>query len=168
MKIGILSDTHGSRTNTQRALATLRERGIDTVIHCGDITTPEVVLMFAGWDARFVFGNMDLDRSFLIQAAQRVGVAVPQFTRDVEIDGRLIGVAHGHDHSLLYRMIISGKYTYVCQGHTHVRQDERRGAYSVRLINPGSLGGNFRQTRSIAVLDVETDNLEFIEFPEMV
>jgi predicted phosphodiesterase len=46
--IGILSDTHNHQKNTQTALAVLREREVQTVIHCGDITTPSIVELFAG------------------------------------------------------------------------------------------------------------------------
>ncbi|MGH7227530.1 MAG: metallophosphoesterase family protein, partial [Gemmataceae bacterium] len=43
MRIGIISDTHGNRLTTTRALAELRERGITTLLHCGDIDDPETV-----------------------------------------------------------------------------------------------------------------------------
>jgi predicted phosphodiesterase len=48
MHIGILSDTHGNRLMVNLALAELRERGITTVLHCGDIDDPETVALFRG------------------------------------------------------------------------------------------------------------------------
>jgi putative phosphoesterase len=165
--IGILSDTHNHRQNTQRALAVLRERAVDTVIHCGDITTPDIVELFAGFDVRFVLGNMDTNRSDLSDAARWIGAMPPQYNREVEVAGKLIAACHGHDHGLLYRLIIGGKYTYVCHGHTHERRNEFRSAYSVRLINPGALGGSQPQTRSICILDVVNDGVEFVEFPAL-
>lgn len=167
MKVGILSDTHGNLHNTEKALAILRERGAEKIIHCGDITTSTVVMLFAGWDVTFVFGNMDLNRDELNAAAQSIGAARLQFRRDIEADGVLIGVVHGNDQSVLYAMAISGKYTYVCHGHTHQRRNDFWSPYSVRVINPGALGGSQPQTRSVCLLDTSADTIEFIEFPEM-
>jgi hypothetical protein len=167
VKIGILSDTHNHAANTRTALDTLRARGITQVIHCGDITTPEIVFLFAGWDVTFVLGNMDSAWVELGEAANRIGAARPRQSVEFEIAGRQIGVTHGADASLLHRMMMSGRYDYVCHGHTHERRHEVRSAYGVRLINPGALGGNRPQSRSICVLDVEAGQVEFIEFPEM-
>ncbi|MCL4238901.1 MAG: YfcE family phosphodiesterase [Anaerolineae bacterium] len=167
MKIGILSDTHNHRRNAEHALAVLRERGAERLIHCGDLTTPDIIYLFAGWPVTFVQGNMDLARADLEAAARQIGAMPPALSREIEVGGVWIGATHGHDSSQLYRMMMSGKYAYLCSGHTHCRQDEFRRPYSVRLINPGALGGNQPQTRSVAVLDVASGALEFIEFPEL-
>jgi putative phosphoesterase len=165
VKIGILSDTHNFQKNTEAALAVLRARGINTVIHCGDITSPEIVHLFAGWDVTFVLGNMDSSHTGLIDATRRIGAPPPKRSQEIEVAGKWIAACHGHDHSLLFRLMISGKYAYVCHGHTHKRRDEYRSDYNVRLINPGALGGSQSQTRSIGILDVRADRVEFVEFP---
>jgi putative phosphoesterase len=165
--IGILSDTHNHAGNTRIALETLRARDIHQVIHCGDITTPTIVHLFAGWQVTFVFGNMDTHRNDLIDAARLIGVKPPQYAAQVEVDGKLLGVTHGADRALLLRMTMSGKYAYVCTGHTHRRQNDYRRAYGVRVINPGALGGSRPESRSLCILDVVADEVEFVEFPEM-
>lgn len=137
------------------------------MIHCGDITTPELVHLFAGWSVTFVLGNMDSNWPDLMDAAQRIGAPRPQLSMEVEAGDNLIGVTHGADQNLLYRMMMGGKYAYVCHGHTHERRDEFRSAYGVRLINPGSLGGSQPQTRSVCLLDTDAGEVEFIEFPEL-
>ena len=168
MKIGILSDTHNYKENTRTALSTFRERGITRLIHCGDITTPEMIALFSGWQVTFVLGNMDTMWSTdLRQAALMTGVQPPRLSAEVEIDGKQIGVTHGADGGLLLRMTMSGKYDYLCRGHTHRRLNEYQTAYGVRLINPGALGGNRPEARSICILDVETGEVEFILFGEM-
>ena len=43
MKIGVMSDTHDNLSNTTTVLNTYRERGITTIVHCGDLTSPEMV-----------------------------------------------------------------------------------------------------------------------------
>jgi putative phosphoesterase len=167
VRIGILSDTHNAKHNTQTALETFRQRGITQLIHCGDITSPDMVYLFSGWQVTFVFGNMDSAWIELGEAANRIGVIRPKLSHEVEIDGVRIGVTHGADQALLYRMMISGKYAYLCHGHTHERRNEFRSAYNVRLLNPGALGGNHPQARSVCILDAATGEVEFIEFPTM-
>ncbi len=167
MKIGILSDTHNHADNTRAALDTLREHGVAHLVHCGDITTPDMILLFGGWRVTFVLGNMDSGWVELGEAALAIGATRPRLSHELEIEGQVIGVTHGADRGLLLRMTMSGRYAYLCRGHTHLRQDEYNSAYGVRLINPGALGGSKPQTRSVAVLDLPGGNLTFIEFPQM-
>ena len=42
MLIGILSDTHNEAERTQRAVGLLHDRGATVLIHCGDISEPEM------------------------------------------------------------------------------------------------------------------------------
>jgi hypothetical protein len=167
VKIGILSDTHNNAENTQVALSTFRERGVEKLIHCGDIATPGIVRLFMGWDVTFVFGNMDRDQSALVEAAKSVGLRVPQQTQIVEVPGTSIAVTHGDHASELFRLTVSRKHAYVCHGHTHERLNEVKNSYGVRVINPGALGGNKPQTRSVAILDTDSGEVEFIEFPTL-
>ena len=167
MKIGILSDTHNHQPNTRAALDVLRAQGITRLIHCGDVTSGPTVEVFAGWDVTFVFGNMDLDRDELGVAIRGIGCSAPQYSREIELDGRRMAVTHGHDHTLLYRLIMSGKYSYVCHGHTHQRRNEFISAYSVQVINPGALGGNRPEARSVCILDTDSGEAQFIEFPDL-
>jgi len=165
VQIGVLSDTHDAHDNTRAALDVFRERGITRLIHCGDITSPDTLMLFAGWDVAFVLGNMDRAAADLADAARAVGLAPPQRMRELEINGVRIAVTHGDDSNVLYRLMFSGRFTFVLHGHTHERRNELRSAYGVRLINPGALGGSCPQARSIALLDTETRSVEFIEFP---
>ena len=68
---------------------------------------------------------------------------------------------HGHDQETLNELIAGQQFPYICHGHTHRVRDERIG--KVRVINPGPLY-NSRDPGypTVAVLDTETDQLEFI------
>ncbi len=167
MLIGILSDTHNDAHNTQSALQAFRERGVAQIIHCGDITTPEIVYLFSGWQVLFVWGNGDHDKKALTAAAQAIGAPPPQMVHVLEVDGVKIAATHGHKQGLLADLIAAGEYAYVCHGHTHLRKDERRPPFNVRVLNPGALGGVKLQTRSICILDTDTAQAEFIEFPKL-
>jgi hypothetical protein len=61
MRVGIVSDTHDRAANVTTAVAMLRQQGVELLLHCGDITTVETVLLFAGLQAHFVFGNWGVD-----------------------------------------------------------------------------------------------------------
>lgn len=165
MKIGLMSDTHNNVQNTQRALATFKARGITKLIHCGDLTAPDIMLLFAGWDVTFVFGNMD-NRAELLDAASVAGVRPPQVTQIVDAGDASIAVTHGDNSAEMFRLKIGRKYAYLCHGHTHERHNEYDSGYGLRIINPGALGGSKPQTRSIAILDTATGEVEFIEFSQ--
>lgn len=161
MKLGILSDTHNDTANTRRALELLRERGAERLIHCGDLTTPEIVELFDSWQVDIVTGNMDRAHRMLENAAFGLGTATFGDTFTAEIDGVRVAATHGHYEGLLDELIRSGLYAYVFHGHTHRRRDEQIG--ETRVINPGALGGTRRQSRSFAVLDTSSGQLEFVE-----
>ncbi|PIY60138.1 hypothetical protein COY95_03330, partial [Candidatus Woesearchaeota archaeon CG_4_10_14_0_8_um_filter_47_5] len=59
-------------------------------------------------------------------------------------------------------MINSKKYDYVLTGHTHEIRDEKIG--STRVINPG--GHYYGNEGTVAVLDLNTDSVEFISVRE--
>ena len=159
--IGIVSDTHGNRENALAALDVLHERGIETVIHCGDVGNIDVVSAFAGLDAWFVLGNVDRDfQSLSRSVSEVVGPGRLAMTHTIERGGKTFGICHGHTNAL-DRFIEADEVNYVVCGHTHKRRDERIG--SLRVINPGALGGLKRQSRSFAVLDEKSDRLEVIE-----
>lgn len=160
MKLGILSDTHNEVANTRAALEIFRARGVTRLVHCGDLTRPELVALFAGWDVAFVYGNIDRDRFALAGAVQRTaGPTHIGVTCELALNGWTIGACHGHDEELLDAMIASQAYTLVCHGHTHVRRDLQVG--STRVINPGALGGRHREARSVCVFDLEANTAEF-------
>ena len=61
MRLGIISDTHGHVELTCPAVRMLESLEVETVLHCGDIGSIEVVELFAAWPTHFVFGNCDYD-----------------------------------------------------------------------------------------------------------
>ena len=72
--------------------------------------------------------------------------------------GKRIAVVHGHLHTDV-RRVVAARPDYLLFGHSHVPTDEREGA--LRRINPGALHRAEKYT--VALLDLETDALEFVE-----
>lgn len=163
MRIGILSDTHNRTGSLRNALAYLNANGIDTLFHCGDVTSIETARIMAGFTVHYVFGNADVDpdsiRELLISAnpASTGGII---FTG--ELDGVPVAATHGHLTGQILSLTASGKYKYVFQGHTHFQKDEMIG--STRMINPGALGTFHNGGRTLGVLDLQTGSLEYPPF----
>ena len=159
MLIGILSDTHNEAQITRQALDLLREREVERLIHCGDLTTPEMVALFEAWTVDFVYGNMDRQRGALLDAVNALPHASIGETQMLRFDDQRIAVIHGHQEEQLGNLI-NDNYDYVFHGHTHSRRDETIGR--TRVINPGALGGTRRQTRSVCVVDLISGSVEFV------
>lgn len=159
MKIGILSDTHGHTQRTRQAALQLKARGVETVIHCGDIGSQAVLIalieVFAppALPVHAVFGNVDHE--------DYVGGGIELHGRfaDLELGGKRFAVVHGDDGGRLLAQLAAQCFDYLLTGHTHSREDRRAGR--TRVINPGALQRTLHP--GVAVLDTDTDTLEWID-----
>jgi putative phosphoesterase len=158
MKLAIVSDTHSRHANVRLALAAIKDRGVKTVLHCGDIEDPETVRLFAGLDAHFVFGNCDFYLDDLRTAMADIGATSHEHWGHLELDGRKVAFLHGHDKTLMQEVEESGHFDYLFHGHTHVAVDRRNG--STRVINPGAL--HRAKPKTFVVLDLATGAVESI------
>lgn len=148
MLVGVLSDTHGHQPFARQAVRMFDSFGVDRLIHCGDIGSPEIVEICGQWPADYVWGNVDDHRQELEAAIGRMGQTCHGWLAVLELAGLRIAVLHGHDTRLLQQTIDEGAHQLVCHGHTHVRRLERVG--STLVLNPGAV---YRANpRSIAVV----------------
>ena len=154
MKVGILSDTHDQVARTAAAVAMLVDAGAEAMIHCGDITVPEVVFELDARPSYFVFGNCDDDIQGLKQAIATLGGTCLEHGGLITLGGRRLAVTHGHLERELQRLEAMEPH-YLLSGHTHRADDRRRGP--TRWINPGALHRAKRWT--VALLDLESDEL---------
>jgi hypothetical protein len=160
MLIALLSDTHDNVANTQAALALLAPHNPGAYLHAGDMVSPWMLDLFAGLPLHFVFGNNEFDHGELRSLALARSLQCHDALGDITLDGARICLTHGHDRELP-RAVRSGAYRYVIHGHTHVRRDERVGG--THIINPGAL--HRAAVKSVALLDLATDELRFLELP---
>ena len=54
------------------------DQGAEALIHCGDLTGPDVVYAFADLPGYYVFGNNDFDEEDLRRAISDVGRCLPR------------------------------------------------------------------------------------------
>jgi putative phosphoesterase len=156
MRIGIVSDTHGRSHNIRLALDLLRQHGVTTVIHCGDIEDPDTISLFAGLTAHFVFGNCDYDQEALRQAITAIGATLHEPFGDLELEGKKLAFLHGHEHGQKRDVENSGHFDYLFYGHTHQAEEHRTGP--TRVINPGAL--HRANPKTFIILDLATDTVE--------
>lgn len=164
VKIGILSDTHGKFMTALRAVQLLQQQRVEMLIHCGDVGDERTLDTLAGSvESYFVFGNNDFDRAGLKKYAELIGVQCLGTFGVVGAGDKKIAVTHGDDSRIMSRLLREDSgIDYLLTGHTHVRNDERVG--KIRCINPGAL---YRASiKSVAVLDVPSDRLDFFSISE--
>ncbi|GAC1333606.1 MAG: metallophosphoesterase [Isosphaeraceae bacterium] len=159
MLIGMISDTHDQLQRTKRATALLKKEGIDALIHCGDLTRPEIVFECAlGVPSYFVFGNNDDDRGELKQAIETIGGVCLGEGGLVTLEKKKIAITHGHLAREI-RRLESASADFLLYGHTHAAADDLHG--STRWINPGALHRASEWT--VALLDLKTAESRFVK-----
>ncbi|HTQ37424.1 MAG TPA: YfcE family phosphodiesterase [Pirellulales bacterium] len=139
MLLGVISDTHGHAANTRRAVQMLESLGVEAVLHCGDIGSPDIVPLLSAWPTYYVFGNVDGGSQTveLRKAIERAGQTCLGRIGSLELGGVKIAVLHGDDGRLLDQTIAEGGHGLVCHGHTHVPRWEKIG--QTMVLNPGAL-----------------------------
>jgi putative phosphoesterase len=157
MRIGILSDTHDQVARTSLAVRRLADAGAEALVHCGDLTGPDVVYECAGLPAYFVFGNNDYAQTGLQRAMSEIGGVCLGRSGELELAGRRIAVTHG-DSTKEVKRLASLEPDYLFYGHSHSPADERVGP--TRWVNPGALHRAALWT--VALLDLKTDTLQLL------
>lgn len=164
MRLGILSDSHDRVARVHFAVNELQELGAEVLIHCGDITGPEVVAACAILPSYFVFGNNDADDvPALRRAIADLGASCLEWGSELTLADKRVAVAHGHLRGDV-RRLLAAQPDYMLSGHSHVAADWQDGV--TRRINPGALHRAARFT--VALLDLATGQLQFIEVPASV
>lgn len=170
MRIAIISDTHGNVANFRKAVSWFNKEKIQTILHCGDIGSPEDLKeSLSDFKGEFfgVFGNMDKDFKIFIKEYNKIPhVKIKEEIFETEIENKKIAMTHYPETAK--KIALSQKFDLVFYGHTHRAWEEKifgspkptgEGGRDCRFINPGELAGQFYKP-TFAVYNTETDNLE--------
>jgi putative phosphoesterase len=158
MRVGILSDTHDQRLRTATAVRILVAEGAEALIHCGDLTGPDIVYECCHLPSFYVLGNNDHDAMGLQRVVADLGGTWLGRGGEVVLDGCRIAATHGDSEREMRRLAESGP-DYLLFGHSHRCTDERVG--TTRLINPGAL--HRAPLWTVALLDLQSDVLRFLK-----
>ncbi|HEY89644.1 MAG TPA: metallophosphoesterase family protein [Thermoflexia bacterium] len=158
MRIGLLADTHNRLDKVALAVERLRGEGLQSVLHAGDVTGPQVLQELRDFDLWIARGNMDRNPLLGTVAEELFGHDRFRDVHTLTLAGQHIALLHGDQHRLLKLLVDSGSYDYVIHGHTHTFRDEHQA--HTRIINPGALSNTSWRPGAFAILDLQTGKLE--------
>ncbi|RLC36090.1 hypothetical protein DRH27_05780 [Candidatus Falkowbacteria bacterium] len=162
MFVAIISDIHDNLINLKTCLDWCRNNKIEAMICCGDVTNSDTIEYlskhFPG-KIHLVKGNIELYNEAELEKYKNI--IYYGKTGRFEIGSKIVGVCH----EPFYRedVIKKGRCDIIFYGHTHKpweKVETRHGA-SLRLVNPGTLGGVFLKA-TFAAWDTDSDNIELI------
>jgi len=162
VKIGIISDTHDYIGNLENALQSLRTKDVNTILHCGDVSSPQTIQRLRNFDVWIAQGNTDYHFTLADTVEETFGESRLAWLHRLTFGGYSFAMLHGDNEEVLSNLILSGDYAYVLHGHTHRSRYEVIG--HTRVINPGALGGTYRGRRSFCILDLTTGIPHFTQF----
>ncbi|MCS7116785.1 MAG: metallophosphoesterase [Nitrososphaerota archaeon] len=162
MLIGLISDTHDNISAIEEAVRRFNERNVGLVLHSGDYNSPFTAKFFKPLKCRLigVFGNIDGERELLRARYSEIGAEIRGDFTEIEVNGLKIALLHGIHQPIIIALAKSGNYNVVIHGHTHNQRYEK--VYETFIINPGEACGYLTGRRSIAILNTETLNVDFI------
>jgi putative phosphoesterase len=191
MKIGIVADVHCNHEALSIALERMGD--VDELLCAGDAVyqfrfSNEVMSLLRERGARYILGNHE--ETLLgpwgehartapgVQPGELAYMAAQGRRLETSVNGKRLVMVHGspwepHNEYIYPNSPSLGRFSqidadYVVLGHTHYQMAEWVGR--VLVINPGSAGeprdprNGFRL--SYAVLDTETDEVRFDDFPD--
>lgn len=161
MKIAIISDSHDNLGNLKKAICIAKENKVGLIIHCGDVTKPEILReTLRNFDGNFhlVLGNAD--KGFFNDFKNNYPQYFPQLKiwakfGEIKIDNKKIAFSHFFEE--IKNLAFSEEYDLIFYGHTHKPWEEKVG--KTRLVNPGNLSGLFYKA-AFAIYDSGIDKLE--------
>ncbi|MGB3565454.1 MAG: metallophosphoesterase [Thermoanaerobaculia bacterium] len=152
MKIGVLADTHDNLPRIREAIELFNREKVVRVIHAGDFVSPFALDPFhhLNCEVLAVLGNNDGEREGLTAKFREIGEIHP-YLATATIAGRRIATVHYRE--LAEPLARSGDFDLVVYGHTHeIEQRQEEGL----LLNPGEAGGWLTGLATVALVDLET------------
>jgi putative phosphoesterase len=161
MRLGLIADSHDRLPAVRALLAEFRARGVELILHAGDFCAPFTLEPFVSnaTPTVGVFGRNDGDREGLRAAAATSGLATELFEspHSFELDGKSVLLVHDLGEVQPRSM---DAHAIVVHGCSHKAERTTRG--EVLLVNPGEACGWVTGSPSAAILDLDSNDVEFI------
>ncbi len=159
MLIGVISDTHDRLPAIDRGLEILRDRGVEAVLHPGDVVAPFAAKRLLAWSGplHITYGNNDGERHGL-------KTVLPQIQDGpmlLQLGGKAVLLHHFVDWCASSDI---AKADIIVTGHTHEIVNEIRDGKL--FLNPGEACGWLTGRCTVAVLDTNAMAAEIIEVPQ--
>ena len=163
MILGVVGDTHNRLSNVEKIIDIFNEKGVDKVIHTGDITQAKTLKRFSRLNCPLigVYGNNDLEEEGLKDVAEKNGFYFQNPPFLLKISNTKIALFHEPEkiESFLKK---NPSIQLIIHGHTHRYSNENIG--NVRIINPGECAGIIKGMNSVGALNLEDFSFERIFF----
>lgn len=156
MRIGVISDTHDRLPALDAGLALLQRRGVDVIVHPGDVIAPFAARRLLAWRGplHVTYGNNDGERKGLKGVLPQIQDGPLWF----DADGRRVLVHHFIDWCTPEDISAAD---IVITGHTHEVVNETRDGRL--LLNSGECCGWLYGRCTVAVIDTGSLSAEIIE-----
>lgn len=156
MNIGVISDSHDNIDKINKAISLLNERGVEFVVHCGDIVSPFATIPFKNLKCDYigVFGNNDGDLLMINKITSDKFYKAP---KKIEIAQKSIIVFH--EPFIIDN--IDENIDFVLYGHTHKKDLRKKGLQTI--INPGTVSGYLVNEATMCIINLSTKNVEFLK-----
>jgi uncharacterized protein len=146
VKICLLSDSHDNRRLLEHAVQDAKARGVEAVLHCGDVVAPTTLRVLKKFElpVHVIHGNNTGDLYAMAKLAYEPDSVVRYHGQDaaLHLGGRSIFLVHYPHYAAA--LALTGDYDMVCCGHDHKasikRVDTILGGVTY-LLNPGTVGG---------------------------
>lgn len=163
MKIGIISDTHDDKNQTQKAIEIFRREKISLVIHLGDWVSPQIVRLFKGLKLIAIFGNNDGYKYGLMKAFNEIGADIKGDFAVIKLEELKIALYHGEFRDISEALAKSGQYDLVLVGHFHKWGKNSFG--KTLLLSPGTPHLSFTkdQAPTVGIFDTKTKDFKQVE-----
>ncbi len=155
MLLGVFSDTHDHLDNIRKAIELFNRKGVDLVVHAGDLVSPFTLDLFAQLQAPWkgVFGNNEGEIPFILEKA---GGRIRRAPLTLELEGVKVLVKHFHHY--VEELAAGGKYHLIIYGHTHKARVEKMG--STWVLNPGEACGWLTGRATVALVEIPSLQIE--------
>lgn len=163
IKLGLISDTHDNLNAVASAVDIFNRIGVNAVLHAGDWCAPFTMIKLSKVNCRVygVFGNVDGEREHMKSRAEQVGVEILGDFGELDFNGVRVALIHGKVERIVEALARCGLYGVVVRGHTHKAGVRRLN--DCLIINPGEACGYVMGRKSVAILDLDTMDVQFID-----
>ena len=164
MLVGLMADSHDRIPAIAELLKQMRERGATMVLHAGDYVSPLSLKPFEDLHMTLagVFGRNDGDHhSLLSRASAGIGLEIFESPHSFEVAGKQILLVN--DIGDVQKRSIAS-HAVVVHGYTHQQSMKSEG--DTLVINPGESCGWLYGTPGAALLDLDTNNVQFLSLTD--
>ncbi len=162
MKVAIMSDSHDSIPNLQKAIELCIKEEVEKIFHCGDLISPFMVPVLGKFnkEIHLILGNNAGDIYLLTKKLSDFpNIKFHGESAFLEIGDYRIAMVHYP--KIAYALAKTEEYEFVFCGHTHKYEVKKIG--KTLVINPGEILGK-EGAPSFVILDLKTGEHKKITF----